>query len=106
MDLNLSRYTGEDILREIRAGPGSAQGPRSLPIHQQADGSRSVHGDRRDNQGLACRLRRRRVSIACGLTVREWHCACTVASRKVIVAHGKRNRQAPARWGRALAAPA
>ena len=65
VDLNLSKYTGEDILREIRSAShlgrrssvrveffpvparrGSAQGPRSFPIHHQAFRSGSIHGDR------------------------------------------------------------
>src|SRR5580658_340535 len=71
VDLNLSKYTGEDILREIRsathlagvpvcvelfpvaAGRGAAERPRSFSIHNQAFRPGSVHGDRQDHQESA-----------------------------------------------------
>ena len=71
MDLNLSKYTGEDILREIRApgtsaafqcacgvlpGPGGTRRcsrTSGSPIHHQACRSGSIHGDRQDHQGSA-----------------------------------------------------
>ena len=65
VDLNLSKYTGEDILREIRSAShlggvpvcvwsssqlparrGSAQESRSFPIHHQAFRSGSIHEGR------------------------------------------------------------
>ena len=72
LDLNLSKYTGEDILREIRnagtsgrrsgvrveffpvpARRSAAQRPRSFPIHPQAFRPGSIHGNRQDHQGSA-----------------------------------------------------
>lgn len=74
VDLNLSKYTGEDILREIRSAPhlggvpvcvwsssksrggqSLAQGPRRFAVHHQAFRSGSVHGNRQSHQGCARR---------------------------------------------------
>ena len=117
LDLNLSKYTGEDILREIRNAPHLAgvpvcvwsssrsrrdesqlREPGSLPVHPQAFRPGSIHGNRQNHQGSAGRRHdpltavQRSVPSPC---LRDWptECCSFFFQGKVMVVSGKEDRQ-------------